>query len=148
MSCSTRRYPGFGKALARSLVAGLVYGTLAARLLQGGSVGNAAPATAGSGPGPQLSAESEPIPLRLPGAAVASLDGVWLLATDPQNLGREERWFEAPRPESKPARVPWIIQDSFPAYHGVAWYWRDFVPPANPHPQGRFLLWTFPPRSG
>ena len=25
-------------------------------------------------------------------------------------------------------------------YHGVAWYWRDFTPPANPHAQGRYLL--------
>jgi hypothetical protein len=37
-------------------------------------------------------------------------------------------------------KVPWIIQDAFPGYHGVAWYWRDFVAPTNPHPQGRGLL--------
>ena len=45
-----------------------------------------------------------------------------------------------PRSESVPTRVPWIIQDAFPAYHGVAWYWREFVAPTNPHPQGRYLL--------
>ena len=33
-----------------------------------------------------------------------------------------------------------IIQDAFPGYHGVAWYWRDFTPPANPHADGRYLL--------
>ncbi len=64
----------------------------------------------------------------------------WLLATDPKNVGREQKWQEAPRPEAKPAKVPWIIQEAFPGYHGVAWYWRDFTAPANPHADGRYLL--------
>jgi hypothetical protein len=68
------------------------------------------------------------------------LDGEWSIATDPKNVGRAENWFAAPRPEAKKAKVPWIIQDAFPGYHGVAWYWRTFVPPANPHAQGRYLL--------
>ena len=72
---------------------------------------------------------------------VISLDGTgWQLATDPQNVGRDQKWFEAPRPEAKPTKVPWIIQDAFPGYHGVAWYWRDFTAPANPEPGGRYLL--------
>ena len=67
-------------------------------------------------------------------STVVSLDGdEWLLATDPKNVGREQKWFETPRPEAKPTKVPWIIQDAFPGYHGVAWYWRDFAAPANPH---------------
>jgi beta-galactosidase/beta-glucuronidase len=41
---------------------------------------------------------------------------------------------------AKPARVPGIIQELFPAYHGVAWYWREFGAPAHPHRQGRYLL--------
>ena len=45
-----------------------------------------------------------------------------------------------PRPEAKPTKTPWIIQEAFPAYHGVAWYWRNFVAPANPHPGDRYLL--------
>ena len=70
-----------------------------------------------------------------------SLDGEgWLLGTDPKNVGRTELWFNAPTKEAKPTRVPWIIQEAFPAYHGVAWYWRDFDAPTNPHPQGRCLL--------
>ena len=73
-------------------------------------------------------------------ALVQSLDGEWLLATDPGNEGRGQQWFKAPRPNAVPAKVPWIIQESFPGYHGVAWYWRDFVTPANSHPGGRFLL--------
>jgi len=64
----------------------------------------------------------------------------WLLAIDPQNVGREEEWGTSPRPDAKPAKVPWIIQDAFPGYHGVAWYWRDFRAPNNSHAEGRYLL--------
>jgi hypothetical protein len=71
---------------------------------------------------------------------VVSLDGIWLLAPDPQNAGREEKWWEKPIAGAKPTKVPWIIQDAFPGYHGVAWYWRDFTAPANPHAGGRYLL--------
>jgi len=73
--------------------------------------------------------------------AVLSLDGNdWRLATDPENRGREGRWWRQPTPEARSTRVPWIIQDAFPGYHGVAWYWREFTAPANPHPSGRSLL--------
>jgi hypothetical protein len=71
---------------------------------------------------------------------VISLNGQWLLGTDPGNVGRNEQWWKVPTAEAKPAKVPWIIQDAFPGYHGVAWYWRDFEAPANPHPNGRTLL--------
>ncbi len=71
---------------------------------------------------------------------VISLDGEWLLATDPHNIGRERQWYARPVPESQPTRVPWIIQEAFPGYHGVAWYWREFVASANPYTQGRYLL--------
>ncbi len=71
---------------------------------------------------------------------VVLLDGEWLLAVDPGNVGREQNWFEAPRPDAKTTRVPWIIQDAFPGYHGVAWYWKDFQAPVQPHANGRFLL--------
>jgi hypothetical protein len=74
-------------------------------------------------------------------STVVSLDGDgWRLATDPTNVGRGETWFETPRPEAKPTKVPWIIQDAFPGYHGVAWYWREFDAPAHPHAGGRYLL--------
>jgi hypothetical protein len=75
------------------------------------------------------------------GSAVISLDGDnWLLATDPENIGQNERWWQAPRPEAKRTKVPWIIQDAFPGYHGLAWYWREFDAPAFSHSQGRCLL--------
>jgi beta-galactosidase/beta-glucuronidase len=74
-------------------------------------------------------------------AIVQSLDGSgWKLATDPRNVGRNDQWFATPRSDAVDARVPWIIQDAFPGYHGVAWYWRDFVVPTHPQPEGRCLL--------
>ncbi|NQT38044.1 MAG: glycoside hydrolase family 2 [Planctomycetes bacterium] len=74
-------------------------------------------------------------------ARVVSLDGNdWLLATDAKNVGRLQQWFHTPRPEAKRTKVPWIIQDAFPGYHGVAWYWHTFTAPANPHVGGRYLL--------
>ena len=74
-------------------------------------------------------------------AQILPLDGkLWRVAIDPGNVGRGEKWFEASRPGSRPATVPGVIQDQFPEYHGVAWYWRDFEAPANPHVGGRYLL--------
>src|SRR4030042_5423584 len=73
-----------------------------------------------------------------PPATVRTLDGDgWRIAIDPKNEGREAKWFAAPREEAQPTKVPWIIQDGFPGYHGVAWYWREFDAPTNPHPGGR-----------
>ena len=74
-------------------------------------------------------------------AAIARLDGQWLLAVDPQNVGRQQKWFEhEPAGAAKPAKVPWIIQEAFPGYHGVAWYWRDFTAPQLPREPARHLL--------
>ena len=74
-------------------------------------------------------------------ATVRTLDGDgWRIATDPKNEGREAKWFAGPREEAKPTKVPWIIQDAFPGYHGVAWYWREFDAPTNSHVGGRYLL--------
>lgn len=76
-----------------------------------------------------------------PSPTVISLDGPgWLIATDPTNVGREEKWFEKPQPGAKQTKVPWVIQDSFPNYHGLVWYWRDVSIPANPYEGGRYLL--------
>jgi len=72
---------------------------------------------------------------------VISLDGSdWMLATDPANVGRQQQWWKSVQQGAKPTRVPWIIQDAFPAYYGVAWYWKEFTVPTNPHPEGRYLL--------
>ncbi len=72
---------------------------------------------------------------------VTSLDGeAWKIATDPKNVGREEKWFNGPTADAKPTKVPWIIQDIFPNYHGVAWYWREFSAPKNTAAGGRYIL--------
>jgi beta-galactosidase/beta-glucuronidase len=73
--------------------------------------------------------------------SLLSLDGEgWRIAADPKNEGHEAKWYAAARAEAKPTKVPWIIQDAFPGYHGVAWYWREFDAPPNRHPTGRSLL--------
>ena len=72
---------------------------------------------------------------------VVSLDGDdWQLATDPSNVGRQQQWWAGVREGAKHVKVPWIIQDAFPHYHGLAWYWKEFTAPKNPHPQGRYYL--------
>ena len=69
------------------------------------------------------------------------LDGEgWQIATDSDNQGCEKQWFVAPRPEAKAIAVPSTIQEVFPNYHGLAWYWRSFKAPVSPDPEGRTLL--------
>ena len=57
---------------------------------------------------------------------VQTLSGTWKLAVDPANRGVKDRWFEGIQPEAKEAPVPGVIQQVFPGYHGVAWYWHSF----------------------
>ena len=54
------------------------------------------------------------------------LSGEWQIALDPRNEGREHRWYDQAGPEAVAAPVPGLIQDVFPNYHGVAWYWHTF----------------------
>ncbi|MBP8129846.1 MAG: hypothetical protein KA184_09745 [Candidatus Hydrogenedentes bacterium] len=69
------------------------------------------------------------------------LDGPgWVMATDPANTGREEDWFKQPAADATPAEVPNVLQEVFPGYHGVAWYWRTLSLPPHPAPGGRYLL--------
>jgi len=76
----------------------------------------------------------------IPSSVIPLSGDQWLLAIDPKNIGIAEKWWTQPRPDARKATVPWIIQDPFPGYHGVAWYWRDFTAPENPHRDGRYLL--------
>ncbi|PYU66058.1 MAG: hypothetical protein DMG49_23000 [Acidobacteria bacterium] len=71
---------------------------------------------------------------------ITSLDGEWATITDPDNVGREQAWFRTPPSGTKSTRVPSIIQETYPAYHGVVWFWRDFQPQAHPYRDGRYLL--------
>jgi hypothetical protein len=53
-----------------------------------------------------------------------SLDGSdWLLSIDPGNNGGSRGWTQGPPADATATRVPWVIQDAFPDYHGVARYW-------------------------
>src|ERR1039458_2717538 len=71
---------------------------------------------------------------------VFMLNDGWSVATDPQNVGRGQEWFHRPASGAKAALVPGIIQQAFPGYWGVAWYWHEFKPATNPYRQGRYLL--------
>src|SRR5271156_2934806 len=54
------------------------------------------------------------------------LDGTWQIKTDGDNRGRTDHWFDAIQDGAKEIPVPGIIQQVFPGYHGLAWYWRNF----------------------
>jgi hypothetical protein len=69
-----------------------------------------------------------------------ALDGEWLIATDAKNSGRDQHWPARPVSDGRKVQVPSIIQEAFPEYHGVAWYWREFSAPVHPQNRGRFLL--------
>ncbi len=71
---------------------------------------------------------------------IHGLDGEWFICADPLNTGLKQRWFREPRKEAKATRVPGIIQEVYPGYHGIAWYWKDFTPPRHHSPHGRYLL--------
>jgi hypothetical protein len=73
---------------------------------------------------------------------IVSLNGSdWLIATDSTNTGRNKEWFKVPPvAESRQTPVPWVIQDIFHNYHGVAWYWKEFDGIENLHKDGRYLL--------
>ena len=121
--------------------AGMGLGVGESFLGEGGATPPAAAAMAGQAAGkPAPKGKAKPPAGGTVGTPVVSLDGQWLIAADTQNVGRTERWYAHPLPEAKSVMVPGIIQEALPAYHGVVWYARDFVPPAHPHKDGRYLL--------
>ena len=91
--------------------------------------------------GPAVSADVEMAASASLPTPVLPLDGnEWRMAIDPRNNGREEKWYRGPVAGARPARVPSVIQELFPEYHGVAWYWCEFTANSNPHPDGRHLI--------
>jgi len=52
----------------------------------------------------------------------------WLLATDPDNTGKNTGMASAIPEGAKPAPVPGVIQQVFTSYHGVAWYYLSLTP--------------------
>lgn len=55
----------------------------------------------------------------------------WFIATDSDNVGINENWQNGIERSAIDAFVPSIIQQFFPSYHGVAWYWNKFDFPAS-----------------
>ena len=68
------------------------------------------------------------------------INGPWQIAIDPENVGREQDWFNNPQKEVRPAVVPGVIQQAYPGYHGAAWYWTTFVPLRTVRNHERYLL--------
>jgi hypothetical protein len=72
---------------------------------------------------------------------VISLDGGgWLLAADPNNVGKTQQWWLKPQPDAKPTNIPRTLQSVLHKYSGVAWYWRNIDVPKNPYKDGRYVL--------
>ncbi|MFC5406221.1 glycoside hydrolase family 2 protein [Cohnella soli] len=71
---------------------------------------------------------------------IQSLNGTWQLLVDRENKGIEERWFEDIRSEARPSPVPGVIQQVFPGYHGVAWYWLSFQDDCAHSPGDRSIV--------
>ncbi|MBN1553624.1 MAG: hypothetical protein JXA11_02680 [Phycisphaerae bacterium] len=68
------------------------------------------------------------------------LNGTWRIARDAKNIGREEHWERTIHLDARGAPVPGIIQQVYPDYFGVAWYWRTFRPAEIAGVEQRCLL--------
>jgi hypothetical protein len=62
---------------------------------------------------------------------IISLDGEWTLATDTENQGKQQGWFQSgPPAQARKANVPAALEMTFPGYDGLVWYWKSFqLPP-------------------
>lgn len=69
-----------------------------------------------------------------------SLDTGWSIEKDPENIGRNQSWSRAVQPGSKAIRIPSIVQEVYPGYHGVAWYWTKFASEPHPFAGGSLLI--------
>lgn len=50
----------------------------------------------------------------------------WSVGTDPDNIRKDSGYPLSPTESARPAEVPSAIQERFPEYCGVAWYWCRF----------------------
>ncbi len=65
----------------------------------------------------------------------------WRIVVDSTNTGKQQQWFKGPPAAgSRITRVPWVIQDIFPDYHGVVWYWREFRAPLKNKQAARTII--------
>lgn len=68
------------------------------------------------------------------------LDGLWQIAVDPDNTGRTDFFRKDKRIEKKDITVPAVIQEVFPYYDGVAWYFLSFENRLSPRENSRSIL--------
>lgn len=73
---------------------------------------------------------------------IQTLDGSWKIARDEYNQGVRLNWNLSAPSEASDAPVPGIIQEVFPFYDGVAWYYLRFDPQIEQSP-GRSILLCF-----
>ncbi len=72
---------------------------------------------------------------------IQRLDGIWGITKDPQNQGKLKSWFtNIPKNQLHKVDVPGLIQEAFPYYDGVAWYFTSFEPTIASIPDGRYIL--------
>lgn len=81
----------------------------------------------------------------LPGAAPEryqriTLSKGWSICKDDADEGKQQGWYRSVHSGAVPIRVPSILQEAYPRFHGAVWYWTTFRAPANSAPGGRTLL--------
>ena len=64
----------------------------------------------------------------------------WFIYPDADNCGKESGWERKIHSLAAKAYVPSIIQQFFPDYHGVAYYWCAFTPRVDMNEADRALL--------
>ena len=64
----------------------------------------------------------------------------WRIDIDPLNNGAARGWAAAISETAKETVVPSIIQQTFPEYHGAAFYWNVFTPTLSTGARDRLLL--------
>ena len=63
----------------------------------------------------------------------------WKVCPDAEDVGLAANWQARTRHDAVVAPVPGIIQQVFPDYHGVAWYWSELPPLPVPSGHRAFL---------
>lgn len=72
---------------------------------------------------------------------IQQLDGIWKIVRDPDNSGKSNKWYTGiPSEEAKDIRIPGMIQEAFPFYDGVAWYYYEFSLAIESIRNGRYLI--------
>lgn len=64
----------------------------------------------------------------------------WLIDKDPENNGKALGFDKHISPSAVPVVIPSIIQEVFPNFHGVAFYWCAFTPEISIEKSDRILL--------